>query len=121
MCIRNLQYQRVRLHFGCCMQGKFLLLLISLSFMMSFGLSANPDSIVQTYCEQANKYQESRNYDSSLMFLKLAIYFADSTKDEKSKALVYRQMANLYYDLNEFDSVVYIPNKVVTSLFRPFD
>ncbi|OFY51623.1 MAG: hypothetical protein A2W85_08165 [Bacteroidetes bacterium GWF2_41_31] len=101
------------------MQGKFLLLLISLSFMMSFGLSANPDSIVQTYCEQANKYQESRNYDSSLMFLKLAIYFADSTKDEKSKALVYRQMANLYYDLNEFDSARIYYKKVLTIKPQP--
>jgi len=72
--------------------------------MMSDGLSASTDSVVQTYCEQANQYQESRNYDSSLIMLHLAIYFADSIKDEKSKALVYRQMANLYYDLNEFDS-----------------
>jgi len=72
--------------------------------MMSDGLSASTDSVVQTYCEQATKYQESRNYDSSLIMLHLAIYFADSIKDEKSKALVYRQMANLYYDLNEFDS-----------------
>ncbi|PIQ28015.1 MAG: hypothetical protein COW63_15060, partial [Bacteroidetes bacterium CG18_big_fil_WC_8_21_14_2_50_41_14] len=71
---------------------------------MSDGLSASTDSVVQTYCEQANQYQESRNYDSSLIMLHLAIYFADSIKDEKSKALVYRQMANLYYDLNEFDS-----------------
>ena len=104
MCIRNLQYQRARLHFGCCRPGKFLLLSISLFFMMSDGLSASTDSVVQTYCEQANQYQESRNYDSSLIMLHLAIYFADSIKDEKSKALVYRQMANLYYDLNEFDS-----------------
>jgi len=72
--------------------------------MMSDGLSASTDSVVQTYCEQANQYQESRNYDSSLIMLHLAIYFADSAKDEKSKALVYRQMANHYYDLNEFDS-----------------
>ncbi len=119
MCIRNLQYQGDRLHFGCCRQGKFLLLLISLFFMMSFGLSANPDSIVQTYCEQANKYQESRDNDSSLMFLKLAIYFADSTKDEKSKALVYRQMANLYYDLNVFDSARFYYKKVLNIKPQP--
>ena len=119
MCIRKLQYQGARLHFGCCRQGKFLLLLISLFFMMYFGLSANPDSIVQTYCEQANKYQESRDYDSSLMFLKLAIYFADSTKDEKYKALVYRQMANLYYDLNVFDSARFYYKKVLNIKPQP--